>query len=266
MFNNWQTKYKNIQNGNHTVRINRQRYTKNNIVTFNLKEKYNSIIPLTIYTAWHTKELLPKMKENYERLITDNPVFEVKLFDNNDCINFIKNNFSDEILNAYNSLIPQSYKSDLWRYCVMYLNGGIYIDIKFKCVNGFNLIALTEKEYWTSDHLFNNTLTGLLILQPKNEIMLKCINKIVENVKNNFYGECCLHPTGPQLLGEYFTSKEKHDMETNLLVTSNKLIGITYKHNYVLVYYSEYKDDQEKQTPNSHYSILWNNKKIYNKI
>ena len=142
MFNNWQTKYRNSQNSNHLVRNNRQRYTKNSAVTFNLREKYNSIIPLIIYTAQHTKELLPKMKENYERLLTDNPEFEVKLFDNNDCLEFIKNNFSDEILKAYNSLIPQSYKSDLWRYCVMYLNGGIYIDIKFKCVNGFKLIAL----------------------------------------------------------------------------------------------------------------------------
>jgi len=263
MFNNWQTKYKNIQNSNYLVRSNIQRYTKNNIVTFNLKEKYNSIIPLTIYTAWHTKELLPKMKKNYERLIRDNPEFEVKLFDNNDCINFIKNNFSDEILNAYNSLIPQSYKSDLWRYCVMYLNGGIYIDIKFKCVNGFKLIALTEKEYWTSDHLFNNTCTGLLILQPKNEIMLKCINKIVENVKNNFYGEGSLHPTGPQLLGEYFTSKEKHDMETNLLVTSSKLIGITFKHNYILDYYSEYREEQQLNKNYTSYGDLWNQRKIY---
>lgn len=231
---------------------------------FILKKQYNSVIPLKIYTCWHTKNLPENMRKNYEFLINDNPEFEINLFDNNNCEEFIKNNFENEVLLAYKNLIPQAYKSDLWRYCVIYINGGIYLDIKFKCVNGFKLIALTEKEMWTSDHLFHNTLNGLLVLKPRNEIMLKCINKIVENVKNKFYGDGCLHPTGPQMLGEFFTSQEKLSMETNLLVVSSDLIGIRYQNIFILIFYNEYTNERQKQMPNSHYSILWQNKKIYN--
>jgi mannosyltransferase OCH1-like enzyme len=203
------------------------------------------------------------MKQNFEKLIHDNPEFEVNLFDNNDCQEFIKNNFPEIVLNTYNKLIPESYKSDLWRYCVMYINGGIYLDIKFKCINGFKLIALTEKEMWTSDHSYRNTLTGLLVLKEKNEIMLKCIYDIVENVKNKFYGNTDLCPTGPGLLGKYFTHKQKLEMETNLLVISPQVIGITYKNIFILKYYNEYRNEQEKQSPKLHYSILWNNRNIY---
>lgn len=66
----------------------KQKEEKENIVLnriFHLKSKYESVIPLCIYTAWHTKNLRPKMRENFEKLKRDNPEFEVKLFDNNDC-------------------------------------------------------------------------------------------------------------------------------------------------------------------------------------
>ena len=40
-------------------------YNKINI-PFPLKDSYDSIIPLNIYSMWHTKNLPPKMKQNYE--------------------------------------------------------------------------------------------------------------------------------------------------------------------------------------------------------
>jgi mannosyltransferase OCH1-like enzyme len=260
-------KIQNIKNIIENYKKKRKEEQENMLLnrTFVLKSKYESVIPLFIYTAWHKKNLKPKMRENLEKLKRDNPEFEVKLFDNNDCEEFIKNNFDESVLNAYKSLIPHAYKCDLWRYCIMYLNGGIYLDIKFNCVNGFKLIGLTEKDYWTSDHLFKNTLNGLLILKPKNDIMLKCINKVVENVKNKFYGEGCLHPTGPQMLGEFFTNSEKINMETNLLVKSNN-ICVTYRGSNILCYYNDYDDEREKDSPNLHYSILWKNKNIYKNI
>ena len=47
-------------------------YVKNSQI-FKLKENYDSIIPLDVYTCWHTKDLPPLMKQNYEKLISDNP-------------------------------------------------------------------------------------------------------------------------------------------------------------------------------------------------
>ena len=31
---------------------------------------------------------------------------------------------------AYDCLRPASYKADLWRYCVLYTHGGIYLDVE----------------------------------------------------------------------------------------------------------------------------------------
>ena len=103
----------------------------NNIYNMPRNKIYNSIIPLSIYQTWFTKNLPSKMKERVNILKLQNPEFNHYLYDDDDCYEFIKNNFSKDVLNAYDSLIPGAYKADLWRLCILYINGGIYLDMKF---------------------------------------------------------------------------------------------------------------------------------------
>ena len=234
-------------------------------IPFNLKSSYNSIIPLKTFTCWHTKDLPQLMKQNYEILINMHPMFEHNIFDENDCREFIKTHFDNFVLEAYDRLIPSSYKSDLWRFCVLYINGGIYFDIKFMCVNNFNLIALTDKEYFVKDRAGwgNGTLTGLISVKPGNEIMLKCIRQIVVNVRNKYYGNNALEPTGPNLLGKYFTNEEKQKMEMRFAnINIQNLIDewvIIFNNTIILRQYNNYRKEQTKK----HYSELWNERKIY---
>ena len=99
-------------------------------------------IPLKIFQSWHTLNLPPKMNDNVQLLKLQNPEFTHYLYDDEMCREFIKENFEEDVLNAYDKLIPGSYKCDLWRYCILYKYGGIYLDIKYKCVNDFKLIFL----------------------------------------------------------------------------------------------------------------------------
>jgi len=232
---------------------------------FVLKNSYNSIIPLHLYTCWHTKDLPPLMKANYDFLVESNPKITFHLYDDNDCIEFIKNNFEQDVLYAYKSLIPSSYKSDLWRYCVLYINGGIYMDIKYRCVNGFKFLDLTDKEYFVRDYNINDTYTALIVTLPGNEILHKCIRQIVENVKNKYYGNGCLDPTGPGLLGKYFTREEKNSMEMyHSLIESINKYYIVKDDRIILRIYDGYRDEQSKFQKLKHYSQLWNDRNIYN--
>ena len=65
------------------------------------KQYYNPVIPLNIYQTWHTKDLPPFMKKTVNMIIGNNPRFNYQLFDDNDCRNFIKDNFDENILNAF---------------------------------------------------------------------------------------------------------------------------------------------------------------------
>jgi mannosyltransferase OCH1-like enzyme len=238
-------------------------------IPFRFKTKYNTIIPTNLFTCWHTKDLPQKMRENYNTLKHENPEFNHYLYDENDCKDFIKNNFSFDILEAYNNLIPCAYKSDLWRYCILYKLGGIYIDIKYRTVNGFKLIALTEKEYFVRDldTSFYGVYNAFIVALPGNQIMLNCINQIVKNVKMKYYGDNCLTPTGPALLKTFFTSQERNNMELYLETCKVEDVintfYICYHKNIILGRYKEYYQEQKKHQKNLRYSALWDNRNIY---
>ena len=234
---------------------------------FELKPYYNNIIPLHLYTCWHTKELPQRMQENYNYLMESNPKITFHLYDEHDCRQFIQEHFEQDVIDAYNHLIPCSYKSDLWRFCILYIYGGIYMDIKYRCVNNFKFIALTEEEHFVKDVHEPCIYTALIVTLPKNEIMKQCISQIVENVKNKYYGANPLYPTGPGLLGQYFTPSERESLSMyhKNSVVKNKIneYYIVQKNGIILKCYPGYREDQTMFQKNKHYHELWHEQNIY---
>jgi len=223
------------------------------------------------------------MKINLNKLIDDNPEFNINFYDIKDCQNFINKYFGDKVLETYNSLIPYAYKSDLARLCILYIQGGIYLDIKYTCVNNFKFIYLTDKEYFVLsriyktnniEKLFKNNdygiYNGLIIVKPYNKFIIKCIKKIISNVKNKYYGYKELYPTGPGLLGniyfKYFKILKLLKIKLFHIYDYNeKKFFITYKKLPILKYYSNYYDEQLLSSDIPNYDLLFKMKNIYNK-
>jgi len=226
----------------------------------------NNNIPLDIYQTWFTKNLPPGMINSINKLKKDNPEFTFYLFDDNDCKTFIKDNFGIKVYDAFENLIPGAYKADLWRYCILYKKGGIYIDIKFH-TNNFNLIQLTDNNYFVKDRdgywevnkigIYN----GFIISKPKNPIFLNCINDIVKNVNAGYKGLNSLHPTGPGLLGNYFKNTDEF-----LLQFSKNGLNIQYKGVNILSMYENYRSEQAQYQNTPHYVSLWTQNLIYKNI
>lgn len=238
----------------------------NNIYDYNPNFK-NCIIPLKVYHHWHTKDLPPIMKQKREKLIRDNPEFEFELYDNDDCREFIKNNFDRDVLYAFDSLIPGAYKADLWRYCVIYKSGGIYLDIAIECTNNFKLKYLTDSEYFVKDITWNNVeglWNAVMICKKNNPILLDAINKVVENVKNKYYGQNSLCPTGPVLLFNSY-SKYNNNRKFNLYLKKNN-VWLTLNSIPIIKKYDEYRIEQKLNKDYISFYELWHDKLIYNWI
>ena len=256
--------------GSHKLSVHNDKLYQKLLLKSIFNPNCEKVIPLKIYQTWHTKKLPPLMKECTKLLKKDNPEFEYHLYDDNDCIEFIRNNFDPDVLWAFESLIPGAYKADLWRYCILYINGGIYIDIKYKCINEFKLISLLDKEYFVLDRydIFQNSkkglYNGLMICKPYNPLLLKLINRVVYNVKNKFYGFNSLNPTGP-LLVAYMYEKyiKKIDQKDFELKYSFDGIKILYNDIPILELYSEYRNEALKFQKVSHYGKLWEERMIY---
>jgi mannosyltransferase OCH1-like enzyme len=159
-------------------------------------------IPKNIFQIYHDKKLI---KENVKNEIIDiNPNYNYKLYDFNEGIEFIKLNFdkklSEKIIFYIQNLERYAHKSDLLRYCLLYIYGGVYLDVDLKQQNpldniiieannadfitsfglGNNIVKMNEKEFNYNNNIYHPILcNGFLFSIPKNIILLNLIKKII---------------------------------------------------------------------------------------
>jgi len=225
---------------------------------------FNPVVPLLIFQTWHTKKLPLGMFRAVQMMKLMHPRFRHHLFDDNDCRDFIKEHFDGKVVHAFDSLIPGAYKADLWRYCVLYIKGGIYIDIKFQCLNTFHLIELSESNCFVADENAANVYNAFMVSTARNPVMLNCINRIVEHVRTKYYGIDSLHPTGPHLLGEEIRNNRctNEVRLTHLNDGGNKLIqwnGVP-----ILASYRGYYEEVARfRKQNASYQDLYSKRAIY---
>lgn len=64
--------------------------------------------------------------ENWKKI---NPEYEIDFSLDEDCINFLRDNFNSEISEKFKEIPIGMYKADLWRLCKLYVNAGVYSDV-----------------------------------------------------------------------------------------------------------------------------------------
>jgi mannosyltransferase OCH1-like enzyme len=237
----------------------------NSINTINVVNINNyTYIPLNIFMTWKTKNLTPEMQTSIDIVKKASPEFNIYIYDNEDCRNFLKKYFIKDVLESFDNLKPGAFKADLWRYCVLYYYGGIYQDIKYQPNEDFKYISLSDKEYFVKDRpsYGNGIYNALLVCKPKNLILYKCIKKIIKNVKNKFYGCSSLQITGPLLITQFFTKEQFELLE--LSFDRYKLCNkefILKNNKKILINFKEYR---KQQSFFSHYPLLYYTRRIYN--
>jgi mannosyltransferase OCH1-like enzyme len=87
--------------------------------------------------------------------ILNSDEFDIYLFNDKDSRHFILTNFDEELVNIFDKL-SNKQKISLWLYCILYTNGGIYININMKMtkplldilsLNKSNLIFTKQSNY-----------------------------------------------------------------------------------------------------------------------
>lgn len=173
-------------------------------------EKYTKKIPYVLYkTGPFKKDNIPEDISNAMNISKKNLKAQIVYFDNEQSRDFIKNNFDDEVLNAYDSLIPSAYKADLWRYCIIYKNGGIYSDLSQTILQEFDVNENDCDILFALDRQMNKKIKtpiqiSFIAAKPKNEFFRYLIRKVVENVNNKYIPDSSLEITGPAFAGKLF--------------------------------------------------------------
>lgn len=209
-------------------------------------------IPKKIYQTWKTHYMDTEMLNTVLSIREKNPEYEYKLFDDNEMYEYIKNNFDKDVLEAYDNLIPGAFKADLFRYCVLYKEGGVYIDCKMIAVMPLRELIDCEDELILVDDDFyfkKNNLKGIynafMCSIPNHPIYREAIEAIVENSKKLYYPSSAFEVTGPGLLYKIYQNYKNYNIKQLILPYiglhhTNHNHRITY--NDKIVFFARYKN------------------------
>lgn len=162
-------------------------------------------IPKRILRSFATDQLSTMFTNCVMTMYELNPDYEHTFFTDEDCDEFMHAEYAGRVANAYDTLIPGAYRSDLFRICYLYKYGGVYLDINktillplTKVINGnYDLVTVIDRPSCCVWQAFMACVPGLPVLK-------ECIDQCVRNVESRSYGEGNLDITGPMMMGRVF--------------------------------------------------------------
>lgn len=113
-------------------------------------------IPKKIHQTHHTKEFLPEISANIQKMKKLNPNWTYRFYDDKEAEEYIKKFFPD-VLATYLLINPNygAAKADLFRYLLMYREGGVYLDIKSSFSKSLDSVIVKSDRmilsHWSSD-------------------------------------------------------------------------------------------------------------------
>jgi len=103
-----------------------------------------------------------------------------------------------------------------------------------------------------------------MVCSPGNNILLEAIKQIVINVKNKYYGNASLEPTGPLLLARYFNKEQKNSFDLRHSFFNDHNNRFIHYNNYIIFkQYDGYREEHNKNEKVPHYGHLWAIRNVY---
>jgi hypothetical protein len=160
------------------------------------------MIPKKIFQTHKNYDLDEQTKGLIKNIMTVNSDFEYQFMDNDECLQFIVDNFDESFVNMYKNSPLDIMRSDVWRVAVIYINGGIYCDTDVLCYKNFyelikdqEIVIFNESGGGTSNFFFaakpkHPSLKSVLNLFIKNQSITRDSNSdyMVQN-----FGMCLFH-------------------------------------------------------------------------
>ena len=156
------------------------------------KIEYGNTYPNIIWQTYHTKSKIPN--EIFTNIQMYAPGYKHFIMDDQDAISFLETYFTKKVKDTFIRLKLGAHKADLLRYALLYIYGGIYLDIKTE------LIEPISKSFPNKDQMYvflNSEHVGWIyqgiIVSPKgNPFFLSTIEFMTRNLNPYYYHLYCL--------------------------------------------------------------------------
>jgi mannosyltransferase OCH1-like enzyme len=208
----------------------------------------NKLLHIFFGLSNNTNKINIGIVNNYKKFLTYNTDFQLMKWNNSKSLEIIKKHFP-EYLNIYIKTYDYRYKCDLVRLIVLYVYGGIYMDIDAECLCNVRDMNLNEEIKLSV--VFNNDKTEIFnsliyVKEKHNEFIKQCIHEYAELLDRENIGACPIMKT-------VFDKNYKEN---------------SYKNENIVIHYEKNTKEKEEcdskeEFWNSFYIFNENNKKIF---
>lgn len=154
------------------------------------------LIPKKIYRTWKTDQLPPIYQKAWEYTEKHNPEYEQVLYTDAMGSAFMSEFMGGFAKYAYEMLVPGAARADLLRYCIMYENGGVYLDGKSGAGPLRNLIGAKDgmivstwgsilgRPEFVGFYRFGEFQQWWLACRPRHPFMEQLIRSVVASIES----------------------------------------------------------------------------------
>ena len=152
------------------------------------------LVPRIIHQTYF-EELTPDKYPNMSRMVESfkQSGWEYRFYSDEDAQNFLSTHFPLEVREAYDALRPGAFKADLFRYCALFVFGGVYSDVDILLESNLDLsipndvgfiVPIDEpgKEANVPMCVWN----GFIASAPAHPFLAKAIETVVNQIQNRF--------------------------------------------------------------------------------
>lgn len=140
-----------------------------------------------------------------ETTVERNPEYAYRYFNATERREFLEAHMAASVVAAYDKLIPNAYKADLFRYSLVYVNGGCYLDIGGVMLGHMKSVVRSTDAFLSSVDTSLGVNSAFFCAVPKHPILEKLIRAVVKRVAGSEYGWASVDVTGPWMFGKVFS-------------------------------------------------------------
>lgn len=181
-------------------------------------------IPKVIYQTYYTHSLPFVTRFFIWRMKRLNPEYQYEFYDDERIEEFLKNECSEEIFQAYKRITIGAAKADFFRYNILYKKGGIYLDIDSTITKSLHgIVEKNDSAIISKERNPGMYVQWALLFEPGHLFLAKTIEKILNNISTNRFPNDVHRMTGPSVYSEAIRECLEEDASINY-----RTLGIDY--------------------------------------
>lgn len=146
------------------------------------------MIPKIIWQTYKDKTPPQQFNKHIETWLKKNQDYQWYYMDDLKCDKFIQDHFSDEYYEMYKSLPLGVMRADVWRVAVVYVYGGVYVDMDTECLQPIDSWLIPDKDLIIGVENSIGSLNNFVFAAtPKHPALLHVLNTFLKFYQCKIY-------------------------------------------------------------------------------